>query len=149
MMSRAESHSVPIGYAYRCRSCSHHWVLFTKRYSLGPPLWGDVEFTCLSCQTFLTVPTSVDRHSWSAWLRDHATQVAENATLAELARWITDRLQKHRRFTPVDLQLDRVACPTCQEAMSATPFGQEPMKCPACGKFSGEFDGSGGIASYA
>jgi hypothetical protein len=149
MMSAAESLLLPIGYAYRCQSCSHHWVLFAKRFALGPPLRGDVEFTCLSCQTFLAVPATVDRYSWSAWLSEHETRITENHTLAELARWISNRLQKKHPFTPVELQLAHIECPTCQEPMSNLPFGQEPMKCPACGKFTGEFDGSGDIASYA
>ena len=133
---------VPVGYDYRCQQCGEEWVLFTKRFVLGPTLWGATKYTCFNCQTFLSIAGSVDRNSWSVWLRGHEELVARNLTLSELAAAIAARIGKSNGVTPVPLQFTSVSCPSCSETMSAVPFGQHLMKCPKCGEFSGEFDGT-------
>ena len=137
-----------IGYDYRCQQCAHEWVLFSKRFSLGLTVWGQIKYECFNCETRLAIVAAPDFHSWTAWRRKHEAEIARNESLAELAQAIDIQLSKTGQFTPVELRFDSVACPTCREPMSTRPFGQHLMKCPQCGQFAGEFDDRNGISIY-
>ena len=140
---------MPIGYDYRCLECSHEWMLFSKRFSIGPIQWGATKYTCFSCQTFLTVATSLDSNSWTLWYRHHKDDIHRNSVTAQIADTIKDLLSKRRGLTPITLDFPTMECPTCAEAMSTVPFGQHLMKCPKCEQYAGEFDGGDGISIYA
>lgn len=137
-----------MGYDYCCQECGHEWMLFSKWFTIGPVQWGESKCTCLSCQTFLSIAASVDANSWSVWRRNHETEVERNASLSNLARSIDSRFAKRRGLTPIEVHFDSIECPTCQDAMSAVPFGQHLMKCPECGQFTGISDDSNGISTY-
>ena len=139
---------MPTGYEYRCRQCGHAWLLFSKRFALGPPQWGETKYTCFNCQTFLSIAACLDRNSWSVWLRSHENSIAENATLMALAKSITTRLAKEGGLMPIEPKFNVIPCPTCHDPMSTVPFGEGLMKCPQCGQLTGEFDCSNGISSY-
>ena len=140
---------MPIGYDYRCKQCSHEWMLFSKRFTVGPTQWGATKYTCFSCQTFLTVVVSLDSNSWAIWYRKHKDDVHRNTVTDQLAATIIDLLSKQRGLTPITLDFQTIHCPTCGDSMSTTPFGQHLMKCPKCEQYAGEFDGGDGISIYA
>lgn len=142
------SSAVPMGFDYRCTNCGHDWMLFSTRFTLGPVQWGKTTYTCFSCQTFLSIAVSVDANSWSVWYRNNAAKITGSPALVELAGAIESLLNSKRGLAPVQLAFDPVACPTCGDSMSTVPFGQHLMKCPQCGRYAGEFDGSDGICIY-
>jgi hypothetical protein len=127
-----------IGWDYRCRECGHEWLLFSTRLSIGPVQWGATEWTCFSCQTFLSVAAEVDANSWSVWRRSHDAEIEQNSHLVKLADIIEARLAKVGRLTPIELKFAAIECPTCSDAMSTAPFGDCAMKCPNCHKYAGE-----------
>lgn len=139
---------MPVGYDYRCRLCGHDWLLFSKRYSLGPVQWGETKYTCFSCQTFLSVANTVDANSWMIWYRNNDENVEQNTTMAKLASMIDRQLKQKRGLTPIAVKFPSIECPTCHDEMSATSFGDRLMKCPQCGEYSGEFDNTNGIHFY-
>jgi Zn finger protein HypA/HybF involved in hydrogenase expression len=139
---------MPIGYDYCCQRCRHEWTLCSKHFMLGPVQWGESRYTCLTCQTFLTIATSVDANSWSIWRRNHKSEIDHNATLSQLAESVEHRLSHVRGLTPIELHFDSIECPNCHDAMSTVTFGEHLMKCPKCGQFAGEFDDSSGISVY-
>lgn len=137
-----------IGYDYHCKQCRHDWMLFSTRFTLGPVQWGELKYTCFTCQTFLSIASSVDANSWSIWRRNHESEINGNTKIAELAQSIDDLFVNKRELTPIELHFDSIECPTCHDAMSTAPFGEHLMKCPKCKQFSGEFDNSSGISTY-
>ena len=139
---------MPIGYDYRCQRCAHEWTLFTKRFTLGPVQWGETKYTCLSCQTFLSVPVSVDFNSWRKWIANHKEDVQRNSVIAELAQSIENRLPAKRSLAPIKLDFTTIQCPTCGDPMSTTSFGEHLMKCPKCELYAGNFEGGDGISIY-
>ena len=122
---------------YHCTKCSADWSLLSKRYHLGAHEWGAITYTCFSCQTFLTIASVIDGNSWRTWYQGNAQHVEANPLVLELAREIDKRVSLHRAYTPVTIAFDHVACPTCEEPMSTTPFGDRQMKCPDCGEYAG------------
>ena len=139
---------MPVGYDYRCPKCSHEWMLFSKRFNIGPSQWGEIKYTCFSCQTFLTVATSLDSNSWAIWYRNHKDEVHRNSVTAQIAETINVLLSKQRGLTPITLDFATIECPTCSDCMSIVPFGQHLMKCPKCEQYTGELDGGDGISIY-
>jgi Zn finger protein HypA/HybF involved in hydrogenase expression len=140
--------AMSIGYDYCCRKCNHGWILFSKRFNIGPSEWGGTKYTCFSCQTFLTVATSLDSGSWTLWCRNHEDVVRRNSVTAQIAETISDLLAKKRGLTPITLDLPTIECPTCSDGMSTVPFGQHLMKCPKCKQYTGECDGDNEISVY-
>ena len=140
---------MPIGYDYRCPKCSHGWMLFSKRFNIGPTQWGETKYTCFSCQTFLTLATSLDSNSWAIWYRNHKDDVHRNTVTAQIAETIKDLLSKQSGLTPINLDFPTIECPTCSDSMSTVPFGQHLMKCPKCEQYTGEYDSGDGINIYA
>lgn len=141
---------MPIGYDYRCKKCDHQWMLFSTRLELGPTQWEHVRYTCFCCQTFLTLPKSVDQNSWRHWLQCNQQTVDGNQFLSGLAASIENQLASFRPLTPIELHFDRIACPTCgADDMLTQPFGEHPMRCPRCLEFAGASAGDCGISIYS
>lgn len=140
---------MPIAYEYRCQHCNHEWILFSKRFTVGPTQWGALKYTCFSCQTFLSIATSVDANSWFVWYRNHESDIEGNSTTTAIASSIQSQLKVQTGLTPLQLRFDSIECPTCCDTMSTVPFGQHMMKCPKCANFTGEFDGGDSISIYA
>jgi len=140
---------MPIGYEYRCDNCNHEWLLFSKRFSLGPVQWGEIKYTCFTCQTFLSVAKTIDRNSWAHWRNNNANSVASNQTLQHLAAIIDERLTKSSGLAPIELEFEHIECPTCNsDQLSTTPFGQHKMACEKCNDYTGSFIADRGISIY-
>ena len=124
-------------------------MLFSTRLTLGPIQWGLVEYTCFNCQTFLSVAKSVDRNSWTMWLRNNWERVESNRLLSQLAADVDQRLAIVSAFTPIELAFETITCPTCQnDQMLDIPFDQHPMRCPKCHQFTGRFWNNDVITNY-
>lgn len=129
---------MPLGYHYRCRSCQHEWVLFSTRYKIGPVEWESVKWTCFSCLTFLSIAAVLDRTSWRLWREGRFERMADHPKVAELIQTIDDQINTHRPYSPFRPSFAAIDCPTCDEPMSTTPYGQGLMKCPNCERDGGE-----------
>ena len=140
---------MPTGFEYRCETCDTEWLLFSKRLFLGPTDWSKTEYTCFTCQTFLTTANEFDRSSWNIWLKTNHNAMAASAFLANLAQQVEDRLASAKGLTPVTLTLSEITCPTCHDdVMTTAPFGQHLMRCPKCKQYTGEFLDAGSITNY-
>ena len=129
-----------IVYDYRCEPCDMEWSLLSKRLSLGPTQWSHTEYTCFTCQTFLTIAACVDRNSWNVWLRNNCKAVAANPFLLSLAKEVDHRLASAKGFTPIELKFQNIKCPTCRDdEMLEEPFGEHLMRCPNCRQYTGEY----------
>jgi hypothetical protein len=64
--------------------------------------------------------------------------MAHNPIVAELIQTIDEQINAHRPYSPFKPSFTAINCPTCDEPMSTTPFGQRLMKCPDCERDGGE-----------
>lgn len=141
---------MPIGYDYLCDACDHKWMLFSTRLALGPTQWEHVRYTCFTCQTFLTVAKSIDRSSWAIWLRNNTQSLDNSPALSQLANSIDQQIANVKGLTPVELQFGTINCPQCEnDQMRDIAFGDHPMRCPNCHKYSGQFVNDHSISIYA
>ncbi len=140
---------MPIGYDYHCDACEYDWMLFSTRLALGPTQWEHVRYTCFTCQTFLTVANSVDRSSWAIWVRNNRQSLDKNPALAQLVNLVDQQLSSVHGFTPIQLKLGTILCPECKDdQMRDIAFGDHPMRCPRCHKYTGHFVNDHGISIY-
>ena len=140
---------MPIGYKYKCNQCDHDWLLFSHRFAIGPVQWGAIRYVCYTCQTFLSVPESIDRNSWEHWLANNTDEISKNSKLQFLTKSITDRLSVKSGLTPIKLTFNSIECPTCEsDKLSTIPFGEHNMRCSKCGDYTGTFVDENGVTIY-
>lgn len=127
---------------YICDSCQHTWSLEWTHVSIGPIAWGSTRFDCLSCLTAVDIPKQLEPRQWAQWKSDNRDLIHRSEQFSATIAAIDSLVAGNKPYDNIKLTLSDLKCPTCGDETIDNRVENQLMKCPACRKITGRYDGT-------
>jgi len=125
------------GFKVACPECGHEWAGVQSSCHIGPLFAMEEgnrqELFCPRCVIVAYFPRRIDRKTWQKWHDGlKAAKGSYHFTRAISAR-IDSQLASAEWYVPVTIELGKIKCPLCANAMETLTSGETwRLVCPRC-----------------